>query len=339
MLNSSVSKSAPCYRRFTSSFVLAAAIAAVAALGLNALRDSHRLSHYQATSIPRTKIAFTSDRGGTTQIYLMNTDGSDVTPLTHPPGYSAFAAFSPDGRKIAFVSNRGGSDQIYVMNADGSNAVQLTHLTGAFDRPQFSADGRRIAFTFVGQPRSPDPTSQIYIINADGSNPRALTDIRYICDGVAFSRDGHKMAIVCFDGVLMDIVVMGADGSRPTRVTHGGTPDFSPDSRRIAFANFGDFSSANIRATIVAIYIVNADGSNMIQLTRRPSQPAPADIKDDNPVFSPDGREIAFESNRDGTVQVYHECGWIESAPPYQSSGGQFGARLRSLGALAWKNG
>jgi len=304
VLHPFVGNLAPWCRRSTSCLMIAAAIAVVAALSLNA----------GATSITGAKIAFTSNRSGTVQIHLMNADGSDVTPLTHPPGHSAYPAFSPDGRKIAFMSDRGGSDQIYVMNADGSKAVQITHLKGTFDRPRFSADGRRIAFTFIGRPGSPDTTSQIYIINADGSNPRPLTDVRYICDGVTFSRDGRRMAIACLDGAVMNIFSMNAAGSRPARITHGtfdsahggGTmPDFSPDGRRIAFAHFGEVPSASSRTTIFAIYVMNADGSNMTQLTQRPSEPAPADIHDIYPVFSPDGRKIAFESNRDGTMQIY----------------------------------
>ena len=151
MLHPFVGNLAPWCRRSTSCLMIAAAIAVVAALSLNA----------GATSITGAKIAFTSNRSGTVQIHLMNADGSDVTPLTHPPGHSAYPAFSPDGRKIAFMSDRGGSDQIYIMNADGSKAVQITHLKGTFDRPRFSADGRRIAFTFIGRPGSPDTTSQI----------------------------------------------------------------------------------------------------------------------------------------------------------------------------------
>src|SRR5262245_53744104 len=50
------------------------------------------------------KIAFTSDRDGNQEIYLMNNDGSGQLRLTNNPGTDAFPTFSPDGRKIAFVS-------------------------------------------------------------------------------------------------------------------------------------------------------------------------------------------------------------------------------------------
>ena len=70
---------------------------------------------------PLSKIVFESDRDGTLQIYTMNADGSRVTNLTHGPGESISAAFSPDGHNIAFRSNREGTDQLYIMDADGSH--------------------------------------------------------------------------------------------------------------------------------------------------------------------------------------------------------------------------
>ena len=54
------------------------------------------------------KIAFTSDRTGRTEIWVMNADGSDQTQLTNVAGGNDEAAWSPDGTKIAFTSRRDG---------------------------------------------------------------------------------------------------------------------------------------------------------------------------------------------------------------------------------------
>ena len=77
-----------------------------------------------------TKIAFTTSLGtNTTDIFVIDSDGSDLTRLTRFPGYDRFPTWSPDGRKIAF-GRRGGTaettDEIWVMDADGSDDVQLT---------------------------------------------------------------------------------------------------------------------------------------------------------------------------------------------------------------------
>ncbi len=75
------------------------------------------------------KIAFWSVRSGHYEIYVMNGDGSGVTPLTSDTAIHLDPAWSPDGRKIAFATTRDGNAEIYVMNADGSARTRLTHDT------------------------------------------------------------------------------------------------------------------------------------------------------------------------------------------------------------------
>ena len=61
------------------------------------------------------KIAFTSQRDGNSEIYVMNADGSNVERLTHHDAYDFGPAWSPDGTKIAFSSWRDGNIEIYVV--------------------------------------------------------------------------------------------------------------------------------------------------------------------------------------------------------------------------------
>src|SRR5216117_1720966 len=64
------------------------------------------------------QIAFTSNRDGQNEIYVMNADGSGATRLTNNPAADGGPIWSPDGTKIAFISDRDGNVEIYVMNAD-----------------------------------------------------------------------------------------------------------------------------------------------------------------------------------------------------------------------------
>ena len=116
------------------------------------------------------RIAFTSNRDGDSEIYVMNADGSGVTRLTNSGG--DHPSWSPDGRRIAFTSNGDGDSEIYVMNADGSGVTRLTNndAVGINDF-SWSPDGRRIAFTSNG-----DGDSEIYVMNADGSGVTRLTN-------------------------------------------------------------------------------------------------------------------------------------------------------------------
>src|SRR5207249_1590143 len=97
-----------------------------------------------------TRIAFTSCRSGSAQIYVMGVEGSDVTRLTHDQGVDANPAWSPDGLRIAFDRSRNGARQIYLMNADGSDDYALT--PGPADvGPAWSADGRALAWDDAAQ--------------------------------------------------------------------------------------------------------------------------------------------------------------------------------------------
>jgi TolB protein len=80
------------------------------------------------------QIAFTSDRDGDDDIYVMDigdalqaADGGDLVRLTDNPAFDEAPTWSPDGQKIAFQSYWGGNFEIYVMNADGSGLVRLTN--------------------------------------------------------------------------------------------------------------------------------------------------------------------------------------------------------------------
>jgi len=125
-----------------------------------------------AASPDGSKIAFTSDRDGPGELFVMNADGSGQTNITNDPGAAdGWPAWSPDGTRIAFQSYRDGNAEIYVMNADGSGLVRLTADAGFDAGPSWSGDGTRIAFE---SNRSGD--FEVYVMNADGSGQTRLTD-------------------------------------------------------------------------------------------------------------------------------------------------------------------
>ena len=152
------------------------------------------------------------------------------------------------------------------MNADGSNQIQLTSSTRGGFNPAWSPDGTKIAFASIG--------TGIDVMNADGSNRTTLVEGGvWVLDSPSWSPDGTKIAFTSGDSFSNQIVVMNTDGS--ARKQFDGYNDYgpvwSPDGTKIAFTRLLDdsFRSADI-------YVINADGSNPINLTSHPDSGSPA---------------------------------------------------------------
>lgn len=229
------------------------------------------------------KIAFASNRNGNDlEIYVMNAIGSAPVNVSNNPAIDGEVVISPDGTKIAFTSNRDGNFEIYVMNIDGSNPTRLTNNPAFDGTPAFSPDGTKIAFVSTR-----DGKAEIYLMNADGSGQTRVTNDEFTNSQPVFSPDSTK--IVYLSGAT--IARINTDGTNRVSLTpvlfNLQAPAISPDGARIAF-------SAGTGNTIgVDIMVMNADGSNRINLT---STDGPSEIK---PGFSPDGSKIVYLRQQD----------------------------------------
>jgi serine/threonine protein kinase len=240
---------------------------------------------------PDCKIAFTSDRDGNNEIYLMNADGSNVQRLTNNLTYDMFPAWSPDGSRIAFSSDRDGNLEIYLMNADGSNVQRLTKNSAEDVMAAWSPDGNKITFS-----SNRDGNFKIYSMNADGSNVKRLTNTNNSVKNSfsTWSPDGSKISFSSNQDGNLAIYSMNADGSNVQRLTNNptgdGAPAWSPDGSKIAFTSERDGKWG--------VYVMNVNGSNVQRLTKNPTG-------DDVPAWSPDGSKITFTGKQDGNWEIY----------------------------------
>ena len=256
----------------------------------------------QSAAPPTGRIAFTSNRDGNQEVYLMSADGGDQINLTNDAGGDTGPWWSPDGERIAFVSERDGFLDIYIMNADGSELQQLTNSPAEDGGVRFSPDGRQIAFySFQDQIKG-----FLWVMNLDSSEPTAVLEeihpssAEVECAGGfpgGWFPDGKRILLRGYhgDSNALQICSVNVDGtgikvifSEPNIMSF--FPAISPDGKKIAFATNRDENTE--------IYVIDAGGGNLRRVTND-------DGADTTPAWSSDGQWIAFASDRDGDFEIY----------------------------------
>ncbi|MFN8058350.1 MAG: S9 family peptidase [Vicinamibacterales bacterium] len=199
-----------------------------------------------------------------TEIWLVRADGTGAKALTNAKGSSSSPAWSPDGTRLAFLSDRGGKMQIFLAALSGGEAQPLTTVETGVSAFAWAPNGTRLAFT------AQDP------LGAE----REARDKKY-----------GEFEIVDLDQRLTHLYLLDVATRVVTRLTEGaftvGRFGWSPDSSRLVFDHRINPDPANSGTADISIVDVS---------TRERRALVTQDGPDANPMWSPDGREIVFES-------------------------------------------
>ncbi len=248
--------------------------------------EAAALAHFTgAGGASQSVIVFTStDSGGDVDLYLINEDGTGLTPLATGPEVETSDGLTAGGRVIYSQSASLGSEtDIYSVNTDGSGMLPVA-VTGDYAIPlAVTASGRLI---FV---RGADPLNgpfDIYSINADGSNPVQLTNTPAENEIIAGQALGERIVFTRVDaGAQSDIFSINADGSGIQQLTN------TPAENEIAMGVLASGRVIYVRDVggQLDLFSILADGSGVeVMLAADPinSEDFAAEISGDRIIFN-----------------------------------------------------
>ncbi len=288
-------------------------------------------------------VAFVSNRDGNYHIYVGLVRGGNLLQITHDPYLESRPRWSPDGATIAYarlnhsgiwdiweVPSLGGTPRRLILNAEdpawspdgrslayentasgtlwisglsGENARQVSPAPGPgmqYTEPRFSPDGRELAFTL----KSPGPYGELGVMDLASGNTRQLTHDIALARSPAWSPDGRAIYFASGRGGSMNIWKIATTGGDPEQITAGqgddAQLDVSLDGKTIVFSTFRE--NINIARLDLAAK-PGPQTSTPLTIDAARNQVAP--------VYSPDGKLLAYFSNYKG---VEKEGIWVANA-------------------------
>ncbi|MFO8028922.1 MAG: S9 family peptidase [Cyclonatronaceae bacterium] len=207
-----------------------------------------------------------------THIHLVKSDGSRQFQLTRGEESASSPQWSPDGRYISFTSSRGGDgNQLWMIDPKGGEAWQVTEAEGSIDRYQWSHSGDRIAFTMVDPPSEEDKARQ-----------RERRDVNVVDEDLRYA---HLYTVTVDPGQAKpDDIQRLTEGE-----FHVGSFDWSPDDAALAFDHQPRPGTEYWPQTNIST--VPSDSGSVELLIDLGG-------KDARPLYSPDGRHLAFISDQ-----------------------------------------
>ena len=247
-----------------------------------------------------SRIAYTSfessadPRAG--DLWTMDPDGNNKLPAVLDPRYDAQSDWSPDGTKLVFRSRRNNRYEVSIADFTvlDNGRPRVTDVATAPDgtqssQPSWFPNGQGFLYR---RTNAPGPTlSDVWAMDLDGTHRRPVAVLPEDQFYPAYSPDMTKILFATTaPGGGRSIQVMDVATQQVTTLfdyspeSYDSGPAWSPDGRQIAFESNADGD--------MEIYVMNADGSNVRQITHNT-------VWDEGPAWSPDGKRFAFSHGAD----------------------------------------
>ncbi len=263
-------------------------------------------------------VVWMSNASGNYDLWIMESNGRDVRPLTSTPDLiEAAPAWAADRTRLAFHGFRTSGTELFVLPITEPMGPAQAIGSGATGEqsdgdPAWSPDGRQLVFV---SDRS--GSRDLFLIDADGQNLRQLTRTPEDEGGPDWSPDGKSIVFHRFSASAptANLFAISPDEGSERQLTNlramSIEPSWSPDGKRIAFMSTRDGGDYEL-------YMMAADGRNQIRLTRTP-------WPEEQPAWSPNSEWVVYAAQPDplGDFDLYvlHVDGDRKAQPLLKRSG------------------